>query len=208
MITSPVTLAPATPLEAINRKPHGQRVGYVRVSSVGQNDARQLDGVALDEVFTDTASGKNIERPQLQAMLKHVRRGDTVHVHSMDRLSRSLSDLEGVVKALTGRGVTVAFTSPPLTFPGDASDSVAMLMLQIMGAVAQFERSLILERQREGIALAKLKTGADKVYKGRKAVLDGARVVELRAMVEQGIPKAQIAVKLKVSRATVYSYLK
>jgi DNA invertase Pin-like site-specific DNA recombinase len=204
--TSPAS-APATPAPAPTAPQatiKGATVGYVRVSTVGQNDARQLDGVHLDTVFTDKASGKDTARPQLQAMLKHVRRGDTLRVHSMDRLSRSLSDLEAVVKGLTGRGVTVVFTSPPLTFPGDASDSVAMLMLQIMGAVAQFERSLILERQREGIAIAK----AGGVYKGRKASLDAPKIAQLKALVADGVPKAQIAVKLGISRATVYSYLK
>ena len=182
----------------------GATVGYVRVSTAGQNDSRQLDGVPLDIVFTDTASGKDTARPQLQAMIRHVRRGDTLKVHSMDRLSRSLSDLEKIVKDLTGRGVTVAFSSPPLTFPGDASDSVAMLMLQIMGAVAQFERSLILERQREGIAVAK----AQGVYKGRKASLDASQVAQLKGLIDGGMPKSQAAVKLGVSRATVYAYLK
>jgi len=203
MTTSPApspAIAPTAPHQAIK----GATVGYVRVSTAGQNDARQLDGVHLDTVFTDTASGKDTSRPELQAMLKHVRRGDTLRVHSMDRLSRSLSDLEGIVKELTGRGVTVAFSSPPLTFPGDASDSVAMLMLQIMGAVAQFERSLILERQREGIAVAKAKG----VYTGRKASLDAVKVAQLKALIDGGMPKAQAALKLGVSRATVYAYLK
>ena len=183
---------------------NGVTVGYIRVSTVDQNDARQLEGVYLDTVFTDKASGKDTQRPQLQAMFKHVRRGDVLKVHSMDRLSRSLSDLEGIVKGLTSRGVTVAFTSPPLVFPGDASDSVAMLMLQIMGAVAQFERSLILERQREGIAIAKAKG----VYKGRKASLDAANIAKLRELIAMGMPKAQAATTFGVSRATVYSYLK
>ena len=182
----------------------GSTVGYVRVSSIGQNDARQLEGISLDKTFTDTASGKDIQRPQLQAMLDYVREGDTIRVHSMDRLSRSLADLEKTVKGLTARGVTVTFTSPSLTFKGGTSDPMAMLMLQVMGAVAQFERSLILERQREGIAVAKAKGN---VYKGRKPSLDAARIAELRAMVAQGIPKAQIAAKLDISRTTLYANL-
>ena len=126
-----------------------------------------------------------------------------MRVHSMDRLSRSLGDLERVVKELTGRGVTVAFTSPALVFEGGSSDAMAMLMLQMMGAVAQFERSLILERQREGIAIAK----AAGVYKGRKPSLDLAGVAELKAMVVAGVPKAQIALKLGISRTTLYANL-
>ena len=197
------TTAKATPAHVPNSS-HGITVGYVRVSSIGQNDARQLEGIALDRTFTDTASGKDTQRPQLHAMLDYVREGDTIRVHSMDRLSRSLADLEKTVKELTARGVTVTFTSPSLTFKGGSSDPMAMLMLQVMGAVAQFERSLILERQREGIAVAKAKGN---VYKGRKPSLDAAGITELRAMDAQGIPKAQIAVKLGISRTTLYANL-
>ena len=181
----------------------GKTVGYIRVSSIGQNDARQLEGVHCDKVFTDKASGKDTQRPQLQAMLGYVREGDTVRVHSMDRLSRSLADLEKTVKELTQRGVSVAFTSPALTFQGGSSDPMAMLMLQVMGAVAQFERSLILERQREGIAIAK----AEGVYKGRKPSLDADGKAKLRAMVKEGMPKAKIAEALGISRTTLYANL-
>lgn len=181
----------------------GQTVGYVRVSSVGQNDARQLDGITLDKTFTDKASGKDTQRPQLQAMLDFVREGDTVMVHSMDRLARSLKDLEAIVTGLTGRGVTVSFVSQGMTFTGDDSP-MNTLMLQMLGAVSQFERSLILERQREGIAVAKAKGG---VYLGRKPSLDAAGVAELKALVSQGIPKAQIAAKLGISRTTLYANL-
>lgn len=180
----------------------GQSVGYVRVSSVDQNDARQLDGIALDTTFTDKASGKDTQRPQLQAMLAHVRAGDHVYVHSMDRLARSLNDLEGIVKGLTGRGVAVTFTTQGMTFTGDDSP-MNTLMLQLLGAVGQFERSLILERQREGIAIAKTKG----VYKGRKPSLDAAGKAELQALVAQGIPKAQIAERLGISRTTLYANL-
>lgn len=181
----------------------GQTVGYVRVSSAGQNDARQLDGITLDKTFTDKASGKDTQRPQLQALLEFVREGDTVLVHSMDRLARSLKDLEAIVTGLTGRGVTVSFVSQGMTFTGDDSP-MNTLMLQMLGAVSQFERSLILERQREGIAIAKAKGD---VYKGRKPSLDAAGVEELRALVAQGIPKAQIATKLGISRTTLYANL-
>lgn len=173
----------------------GQSVGYVRVSSVDRNDARQLDGIALNKTFTDKASGKDTKRPQLQAMLAHVRAGDHVYVHSMDRLARSLSDLEGIVKGLTGRGVAVTFT-------GDDSP-MNTLMLQLLEAVGQFERGLILERQREGIAIAKTKG----VYKSRKPSLDDAGKAELRALVAQGMPKAQIAARLGISRTALYANL-
>lgn len=194
---------PAAPA-ATKRATSGQTVGYIRVSSVGQNDARQLDGMALDKTFTDKVSGKDTQRPQLQALLEFVREGDTVLVHSLDRLARSLKDLEAIVTGLTGRGVTVSFVSQGMTFTGEDSP-MNTLMLQMLGAVAQFERSLILERQREGIAIAKAKGD---VYKGRKASLDAAGVAQLRALLAGGVPKAQAAAKLGVSRATVYSYLK
>jgi DNA invertase Pin-like site-specific DNA recombinase len=191
--------APATP----KRTTSGQTVGYVRVSSAGQNDARQLDGLSLDKTFTDKVSGKDTQRPQLQALLEFVREGDTVLVHSLDRLARSLKDLEDIVTSLTGRGVTVSFVSQGMAFTGQDSP-MNTLMLQMLGAVAQFERSLILERQREGIAIAKTQG----VYKGRKASLDAAQVAQLKGLIDGGMPKAQAAVKLGVSRATVYSYLK
>ena len=182
----------------------GKRIGYIRVSSVGQNDARQLDGVKLDKTFTDKASGKDTHRPQLQSMLDYVREGDHVFVHSMDRLSRSLKDLQDVVEALTAKGVSVTFMKERLTFAKDDSDPMSMLMLQLLGAIGQFERSLIKERQREGIALAK----ARGVYKGRKPVLDAAAATTLREMAARGVPKVDIAQTLGISRASVYEYLK
>lgn len=205
MPKTPKTLVPR-PILKIGQPttPTGHRVGYIRVSSVGQNDARQLEGMALDKTFTDTASGKDTQRPQLQAMLDHVREGDHVYVHSMDRLARSLGDLEGIVKGLTGRGVAVTFTTQGMTFTGEDSP-MNTLMLQMLGAVGQFERALIRERQREGIAIAKAKGD---VYKGRKPSLDAAGVDKLRAMVAEGTPKAEIARELGISRATLYGYLK
>lgn len=190
--------APAT----LDRTPSGQTVGYIRVSTAGQNDARQLDGLTLDRTFTDKVSGKDTQRPQLQAMLDFVRQGDTVLVHSLDRLARSLKDLECIITGLTAKGVTVSFVSQGMTFTGQDSP-MNTLMLQMLGAVAQFERSLILERQREGITIAK----AQGVYKGRKASLDTAGIAQLRQLVKEGVSKAAIAEKLGVSRATVYNFM-
>ncbi|UOB07280.1 recombinase family protein [[Acidovorax] ebreus] len=188
----------------------GQKIGYVRVSSVDQNDARQLDGLVLDKIFTDKASGKDVHRPQLQAMLSHVREGDHVYVHSMDRLSRSLKDLQEVVELLTARGVAVEFCKENLKFERPGSNggghtaAYAKLLLQMLGAVGEFERALIRERQREGIAIAK----SNGVYKGRKPVLDESSIVRLQEMSASGMPKIQIAKALKISRASVYQYLK
>ena len=180
----------------------GQRIGYVRVSSEGQNNERQLDGVALDMTFSEKASGKNTDRPQLMAMLTHARKGDVIFVHSMDRLSRSLSDLEAIVTGLTKRGVTVSFKHPDMTFTGEDSP-MSMLMLQMLGAVGQFERALIRERQMEGIAIAKTKG----IYKGRKPALDDAGVVGLKRMAADGLTKVEIARAFNISRASVYAYL-
>ena len=152
----------------------GQRIGYKRVSTVEQNTGRQLDGVAVGKVFEDKASGKNTARPQLQAALEFCREGDTLVVHSMDRLARNLSDLRLLVNELTARGVAVEFVKEHLTFRGEDSP-MSNLLLSMLGAVAEFERALIFERQREGIALAK----AEGKYKGRKRTLTAAKVREL-----------------------------
>ena len=187
----------------------GKRIGYVRVSSADQNDARQLDGVALDKTFTDKASGKNTDRPQLQAMLDFVREGDEIYVHSMDRLSRSLRDLQDVVERLTAKGISVTFVKENLRFdpPATGTDAhrtaYSTLMLQLLGAVGQFERALILERQREGIAIAKTKN----LYQGRKNTLDKPEIARLIKMAAEGLPKVQIAETLGISRASVYVYL-
>ena len=184
-------------------KGHGQRIGYRRVSSVDQNTARQLDGAVLNKVFEDKASGKDTARPALQAALEFCREGDTLVVHSMDRLARNLGDLLNLVKELTGRGVTVEFLHPkPMTFTGGDSPLDQML-LGVLGAVAQFERAMILERQREGIQLAKL---AGK-YKGRKKTLSASQVTELRARVTAGTTsKAALAREFGISRETLYQY--
>jgi DNA invertase Pin-like site-specific DNA recombinase len=180
----------------------GQRVGYIRVSSVGQNPARQLDGVEVDRVFTDTVSGKSATRPQLQAMLAYVRDGDTVIVHSMDRLARNLDDLRRLVRELTGRGVAVRFVNEQLTFTAEDAP-MATLLLSVLGAFAEFERALIRERQLEGIALAQAR-GA---YRGRKPSLSADQAQTLRARSAAGEPKAGLAREFGISRQTLYSYL-
>lgn len=181
----------------------GQRVGYLRVSSEGQNTARQLDGVPLDRTFEDKVSGKSLDRPQLEAMLGFVREGDEVLVHSMDRLARNLDDLRRLVQSLTKKGVKVTFMKEGMTFTGDDSH-LSLLMLSMMGAFAEFERSLLLERQREGIAIAKAR-GA---YKGRKPSLTQHQADQLRAKVLAGEKKAVLAREFGISRETLYQYLR
>ncbi|QAZ69606.1 recombinase family protein [Solidesulfovibrio carbinolicus] len=181
----------------------GQRIGYVRVSSLDQNPGRQLELVRADKVFVDMASGKDTRRPQLEALLDFVREGDVVAVHSMDRLARNLDDLRRLVQGLVRRGVRVEFVKEGLHFTGEDSP-MAQLLLSVMGAFAEFERALIRERQREGIALAKLR-GA---YRGRKKKLSSEQGAELRRRAAAGEKKAQLAREFGVSRETLYQYLK
>jgi DNA invertase Pin-like site-specific DNA recombinase len=181
----------------------GERIGYIRVSSLEQNTERQLDGLELDNIFTDKVSGKSTDRPALQEMLRHLRKGDQLFVHSMDRLARNLIDLRQMVAELTTKGVRVQFMKEGLTFTGDDAP-MSMLMLSIMGAVAEFERSIIRERQAEGIKIAKIKG----VYKGRKASLTYEQVEEVRLKVAAGVPKTKIAREYKCNRETLYRYLR
>lgn len=181
----------------------GQTVGYVRVSSTDQNEARQVEALSgAERLFTDKVSGKNTERPALAQMLAYVREGDTVRVASLDRLARNLDDLRRLVTDLTAKGVRVEFIKEGLTFTGD-DNAMARLLLSVMGAFAEFERSLIRERQAEGIAVAK----ANGVYKGRAKALSAEQVEQAREQVETGIPKAKVARDLGVSRQTLYSAL-
>ena len=182
---------------------NGQRIGYVRVSSFEQNPERQLEHVQVNKTFTDKASGKDTRRPELDALLTFVREGDTVIVHSMDRLARNLDDLRHLVQKLTKQGVRIEFTKENLTFTGEDSP-MANLMLSVMGAFAEFERALIRERQREGIALAKQR-GA---YRGRKKSLLPHQLAALRQRASQGEQKSKLAREFSISRETLYQYLR
>ena len=166
-------------------------MGYVRVSSTDQNPARQVEAVgAVEETFTDHVSGgSRAERSMLAAMLRYVRRGGTVRVASMDRLARSVVDLAGIVTELTGRGVAVQFVAERLSFDLGGEDPFAVFQLHLLGAVAQLERSLVRERQREGIALVKER----RVYRGRARRLDEAAAAEARRLAGAGVPEAKIA---------------
>ncbi|HEY6374622.1 MAG TPA: recombinase family protein, partial [Edaphobacter sp.] len=160
-----------------------------------------LEGLALDKTFTDKASGKDAKRPQLEAMQSFVREGDTVFCHSMDRLARNLDDLRGIVLGLTERGVHIVFVKENLKFTGEDSP-MSNLLLSVMGAFAQFERELIRERQREGIAIAR----REGKYTGRKPSLSPTRAAELRRRVADGATKAALAREFGISRDTLYRY--
>jgi DNA invertase Pin-like site-specific DNA recombinase len=181
----------------------GQRIGYIRVSSLDQNTVRQLEGVQLERIFTDKASGKDTKRPQLEELLRFLRDGDTLVVHSMDRLARNLDDLRSLVQRLTKKGVRIEFVKEHLVFTGEDSP-LANLMLSVMGAFAEFERALIGERQREGITLAKAR-GA---YRGRRKALSPEKAAELRQRAGAGEQKTGLAREFGISRETLYQYLR
>ena len=182
---------------------NGQNIGYIRVSSAEQNTERQLDGLDMNRIFTDKVSGKSVDRPALQEMLRFVRDGDHLFVHSMDRLARNLIDLRQMVQDLTAKGVRITFVKENLVFNGDDA-AMSVLLLSVMGAVAEFERAILRERQAEGIRIAKQKG----VYKGRKASLTNDQMAEIQEKVAAGIPKAKIAREYKCSRETLYKYLR
>ncbi|MEW8218000.1 MAG: recombinase family protein [Candidatus Thiodiazotropha taylori] len=177
-------------------------VGYIRVSSYGQNTDRQLTSIELDKVFEEKASAKDAQRPQLTACREWLRDGDTLHIHSIDRLARNLSDLQQIVDELTLQGVTVLFHKESLTFSG-SDDPMQRLMLQMMGAFAEFERALINERRREGMAAAKLKGKQI----GAKRKLSSEDVLSIKQRLAFGESKKAIAEEYGVTRQTLYTAL-
>ena len=183
------------------------RIGYVRVSSADQNTDRQLDGEQLTVTFTDKASGKNADRPQLNAMLAgNWPEGSTVVVHSMDRLARSLGDLLRIVEQLTNRGISVQFIKEGKLFKGsETADPMDKLMLSLLGAFAEYERTLIRERQREGIAKAKERG----VYRGRQKKISDAEQIAVMVAEAQalGANKTKVAARYGISRETLYKYM-
>lgn len=176
------------------------KIGYRRVSSEDQSLDRQDLG-ECDKIFEEKLSGVSAaSRPALQGLMSFCREGDEVLVFSIDRLARDLRDLQALVTSLTDKGVTVTFLSERLSFSPAASDPLSLLQLQLMGAFAQFERSIIRKRQAEGIAKAKMKG----VYKGRPAKIEKAKIVEMH---KAGGSPTKIARDLSVSRASVYRAL-
>lgn len=183
------------------------KIAYARVSTDDQNLDRQLETLKAycpDKIFTDHLSGKNLERPGFQQMLDYVREGDIIYVASMDRMARNLDDLLSTTKLLQSKGITVHFLKENICLnPGTETSSMSKLIMSIMGAVAEFERSLIRERQREGILLAK----ARGVYKGRKPI-DPDKMQEARKLIDEGFTKTKVCEKRHISRQTLYKYLK
>lgn len=174
----------------------GKTIGYIRVSTVGQNTERQLDGVSLDKVFEEKVSAKTMNRPKLNEMLEFIREGDTVIVHDISRLARNIKDLHELVERITEKGVTLKFKKESLVFTSDKKDSMSQLLLSMLGAVYQFERSILLERQREGIAIAK-KLGK---FTGRPATIDKKCIL---SALNQGYSISKTAELCRVSMSTV-----
>ncbi len=188
----------------------GQVIGYIRVSSVDQNPERQIIAIQAalgsepDRWFTDHSSGGTTDRPALSAMLTHVREQDVIVVASMDRLARSVVDLDQLVSDLTARAVIVRFIKEGLIFQASGgADPLAVFQLQVMGAFAQLERALIRDRQREGIQAAK----ARGVYRGRSRRLSPEQIAAASDQIGSGVPKAVVARRLGVARQTLYDAL-
>lgn len=182
----------------------GQVVGYVRVSSAEQNLDRQLVTIGqVDQLFQDKQSGKDRTRLGLASLIGYVRQGDVVRVASMDRLARSLADLQQIVDDLVAKGACVHFVKENQTYGGGEADAMARLMLQVLGAFAEFERNLIRERQAEGIRLAK----AAGRYKGRAPKLTAEQLNTAQEKIAAGVSKARVARDLAVDRSTLHRAL-
>ncbi len=179
----------------------GQNIGYIRVSTEGQNTARQLDGVKLDAEYTDTMTGSVRNRPQLEECLNYVRKGDTLHIHSIDRLARNLRDLQEIIDGLVVKGVTVKFHAENLIFTGDDSP-LSKLTLHLMGAFAEFERTITRTRQKEGIDAAK----KDGKHLGRPK-LDKTLSAEAKKLKADGLKISDISKEMKLSRPSIYKLL-
>ena len=176
------------------------KIGYRRVSSIDQNLDRQDLG-PLDKVFEEKVSGATAkDRPELQNIIEYSREGDEVICWSIDRMARDLRDLQIIIQTLLDNNVSITFISENLTFSASTNDPFAKLQLHLMGAFAEFERSIIRKRQAEGIAKAKAR-GA---YKGRKPTIDSDKIIELK---QQGMGPTKIAAEMGISRVSVYRAL-
>tara|TARA_E500000178_G_scaffold325446_1_gene352813 strand:- start:266 stop:820 length:555 start_codon:yes stop_codon:yes gene_type:complete len=175
---------------------NGKRIGYIRVSTVDQKTDRQLADFELDKIFEEKVSAKTANRPQLNAMLDYIREGDEVYVHDISRLARNIEDLHRLVKEIMAKGCAIHFQKENLHFTGDRTDPTQELLLSMLGAVYQFERSILLERQREGIAIAK----AAGKFKGRPKSIDNH---EIRRILAEGNSISKTANLLGVSMSSV-----
>jgi DNA invertase Pin-like site-specific DNA recombinase len=174
-------------------------VAYVRVSTVEQNEDRQIEALKvhkIDKWFTEKVSAKDMNRPQLNSMLDYIRKGDVVFIHDLSRLARSTQDLLNIVQQLSDKGVHLVSDKENI----DTSTSTGKLMLTMIGAINTFERENMLERQREGIAIAKSKGK----YKGRKPIIINSNFTNLYSKYQnREITKSKMAIELGISRVTL-----
>ena len=177
-----------------------QKLAYRRVSTVEQNLDRQLHGLSFDKVFEDKCSGKDTNRSGLNELISYAREGDEVHVHDISRMARNTADLLGLVKKFNDKNVTLKFVKENLVFSGEANH-MNDLMITLLGAIYQFERSMILERQREGIQIAKAKGK----FKGKQP--NKQLHQKIQELFKSGMSKRAIAIELGCSRPTVYRAL-
>ncbi|MCZ8081045.1 MAG: recombinase family protein [Rhodobacteraceae bacterium] len=178
------------------------KVGYKRVSSNDQSLERQ-ELVGIEKTFEEKESGKDRNRPALRELIAYVRENDEVVVHSIDRLGRSLIDLESIVSEITAKGASISFLKERLRFDPNSDDALARFQFQIMAAFAEFERQIIRQRQKEGITKAKERG----VYKGRP-ITHKFSLSEARRLRAQGLSYAKIADQLKCSVGTLHKNLK
>ena len=181
------------------------RIAYVRVSSVDQNEERQIEGLQKYEIekwFTEKVSGKDMNRPELQAMLDFAREGDTIYVHDFSRLARSVSDLLRITELLQTKGIHLVSNKENI----DTSTPTGKLMVTMNAAINEFERTNLLERQREGIAIAKRKG----IYKGRKEISIPDDVFDsvYEKYMKREISKTEMAKRLQISRNTLDKLLR
>lgn len=174
---------------------------YKRVSTKEQNLSRQLHGLKFDREFIETVSAKNIDRPELKSLLSILRKDDEVHVHELSRLARNTKDLLSIVELILDSGSSIKFHKENLCFvSGEKRPPIQDLMLSLLGSIAQFERDLLLERQREGIALAKQRG----VYNGRKSKFTEHDFLKIKSEFSETKNKSHLARKWGISRAYLY----
>lgn len=177
---------------------------YKRVSTADQNLDRQLQGINCDREYVEKVSAKDLNRPQLQALLQNIRSGDTVHVHELSRLGRSVRDLLEIVEQIVNAGGTIKFHKEGLEFKGGKDSPFQSLLLNLLSSIAQFERDLLLERQREGIAVAKKKGK----YRGKQSKFTDKDIARIKSEFEQASNKNKLAERLGISRGYLYALVK
>ncbi len=183
-------------------------IGYIRVSTKEQSTARQLEGIHLDmEPFEDKISGVLKDRPKLNECLMVLRKGDTLHVHSMCRLARNLRHLQEIVDNLMIKGVSIHFHKEGLIFKGDSSNAFSKLLLQILGSISEFERTNMKERQAEGIAITKIKgTRSGKPFGNQPLDINKLRPIAIEHS-KSGMNISQIAKAMNLSRPSISKLL-